>query len=41
MYFGAVVNLQSGAPYNRQTRVPGLNQGLVTVIMEPASDDQR
>jgi hypothetical protein len=41
LYLGGVVNLQSGTPFNRQVRVPGLNQGLVTVIMEPATDDRR
>ncbi len=35
-----VVNLQSGRPFNRQTRVP-LSQGLTTFIVEPASDDDR
>jgi outer membrane receptor protein involved in Fe transport len=40
LYFGASANFQSGAPYSRQIRVP-LDQGLTTVIMEPASDDRR
>lgn len=35
-----VVNLQSGRAYARQARVP-LNQGLTTIIVEPASDDRR
>jgi hypothetical protein len=40
LYFGVVANLQSGAPYNRQFRVP-LDQGLSTVIAEPATDSRR
>jgi outer membrane receptor protein involved in Fe transport len=35
------INLMSGKPYSRQIRVFGLGQGRSTVIMEPASDDQR
>lgn len=37
--FNAVVNLQSGRPYNRQIRVFGLGQGISTVIMEPAGSN--
>ena len=40
LYLGAILNFQSGSPYNRQIRVP-LEQGLTTVIMEPASDGTR
>jgi outer membrane receptor protein involved in Fe transport len=34
------LNVQSGRPYSRQARVP-LDQGLTTIIVEPASDDRR
>ncbi len=32
----SVINIQSGRAYNRQTRVGGLGQGTVRVIMDPA-----
>jgi hypothetical protein len=41
MVLSTVVNLQSGRPYNRQITVHGMNQGPVTVIMDPADDSRR
>jgi hypothetical protein len=37
----AVFRYMDGRPYNRQVRVPGLEQGTISVIMEPANDDLR
>jgi hypothetical protein len=41
MLLSTVVGLQSGRPYNRQISVHGMNQGPVTVIMDPADDSKR
>jgi hypothetical protein len=39
--FTAALNLQSGRPYSRLARVTDLEQGTQTIVVEPASDDNR